>query len=190
MCVCTAVCIYIINQYPHIDFSATPHQSSIIFVIFIPKWKSGEQAEQVDSSLIVCTIQFSDAHSLIFPSQIKHWFLGPLSKAVQLKGPHPYDAKLLGTIWFKNSGRCNVGSSPNITNLRIDWVLQYFYEFQDRNIACVYDMACNLILTMTSTIVVCQIQKSTRQNTTLTESWPLQCNRGRKPSYTEGGSNR
>jgi hypothetical protein len=44
--------------------------------------------------------------------------------------------------------------------------------------------------TMTSTIVVCQIQKSTRQNATLTESRPLQCNRGRKPSYTEGGSNR
>ena len=44
--------------------------------------------------------------------------------------------------------------------------------------------------TMTSTIVVCQIQKSTRQNAALTESRPLQCNRGRKPSYTEGGSNR
>jgi len=114
------LCIYMINIHTSISLS---HQSSIIFVIFIPKWKSGEQ---VNSSLIVCTIQFSDAHSLIFPSQIKQWFLGPLSKAVQLKGPHPYDAKLLGTIWFKNSGRCNVGSSPNITNLRIDWVLQYF----------------------------------------------------------------
>ena len=62
------------------------------------------------------------------------------------QGSSPLGCKPTRHNRFKNSGRCNVGSSPNITNLRIDWVLQYFYEFQDRNIACVYDMACNLIL--------------------------------------------
>ena len=130
--------------------------------------------------------------------KIKHWqLLEGKTKAVHLKGPHSYDAKPLGPQMVQIV--VDAMWEAHQTSLCCESIGYYFFpEFQDRNIKCVYDMACNLV----NDIDLCGMAdpKSTTPGTAvssppnvisiLTESWPLQRNRGRKPSYAEGGSNR